>query len=436
MKKLFKSGLCLILLLTSVGWVDVSATKTNSNLEEKIELVLSDQDIILKHKEVFDPLSVVVSGTYDKLLLPIVDTSVFGAQNIVYIAQKGHQQVKITKTIYVLDGIGPVITGEDKLELRYDSDFDILSAYEVSDNIDESIELELIGDLNRSEAGEYSMTLKAVDSSKNETTKEIVIIVNEDPEVIALNERNEAYSALVTEASNLNSTLLADTSVSEVESMLNRVNQASSNESDYQAELVSLSNELSAKLVRVQDFYKETPAAPTTPSTPTAPTTPSTPTTPVTPTEPVVVEQTPSTDGAFNVTMTRYGMDCYGCVVTNGVAYTSHGIALQANAVLQPNGTWQNGITYNGRYIIAGNRNHVKCSLITIYDHPYEGMGIVQGQPIYGIMADNGAFGYNHLDLFVGTETNVNAVWIANSAAKPYAIITGFATFTGSGCSF
>lgn len=416
MKKLIKRG-WLVLMVLLVGWVNVQAQESQT-AANPVELQLIDAEITVAQNEKIDPMSLVVSGSFDQLYLPIINTAKPGPVQITFIAQRDQEKVKVSKTILVRDGIGPVIEGDAELELRFNSDFDIVEAYSVTDNLDKEVTLEVIGEIDRQKAGEYAVTLKAVDSSHNETNKEIKVTVLEDPEVVALKARNQEAKELVTSAQALNMELLANVSVQEVESMLTQVNNLKDLESDYQAELTTLSSELTAKLARAQEYHK--PVA--TPTTQTSST-------------PVATAPAP-TDGAFNITMTRFGMDCVGCVVTNGVAYTSHGIGLSATAVQQPNGTWQEGITYNGRYLVAGNRDRVKCTLLTIYNHPYEGMGIVQGQPIYAVIGDNGAFGYNHIDLFVGTETFVDRVWIANPSAQPYAIITGFGTFTGSGCAF
>lgn len=426
MKPFIKTIFLLLALSLLASWALVSA-QTNENVPQ-VELKLKSEEVKVSMNEKFDPFSLVVSGSYDALHLPIVNTSKTGEVQLTFIAEKDFETIKVTKNIFVMDGEGPVITGEDILELKYDSQYDILEAYTVSDNIDTDIELVVEGEIDRLTPGEYPVVIKAVDSSKNTTLKEVLVKVLEDPEALALEQRNEEYSTLVVEAQRVNDLYLSDTTVETIESILNQVNSAKGYESDYQAQLETLSQELASKLVRAQEFYAPEPVV----QEPTV----STPA-PVAPTPaPAPVQETSTTQDGLSVSMTRYGMDCYGCQVVDGVAHTSHGIALTANSVRQPNGVWQDGITYNGRFIVAGNRNHVKCTLVSIYDHPYEGMGIVQGQPIHAIMADNGAFGYNHIDLFVGTETNLNRVWVANASAQPYAVITGFATFTGSGCSF
>ena len=420
MKKLLKISVILCSLSLLAGWVNVKASEPSYEVHNA-ELELTKRQVSVKVNDTIDPHSLVVSGVYDSIEYPVIDTSEVGSKYLVYKVTKGRSQVTKVIEINVTDHEGPIIYGEAELELRFESEFDITTAYEAIDEIDGFVEVEIDGEIDRSTPGEYEIYIVAVDSSNNETRKEVTIIILEDPEVVARNERNQEYKGLVNEALNLNQALLANTSVTEIENMLYRVNQALNYDSDYDTELSSLSNELTAKLQRAQAFYEPVDViTPTTPNPTPAPT----------------PAPAPESSSQWNVTLTRYGMDCVGCRVVNGVAHTSHGIALTSNSVRQPDGTWQQGITYNGRYIFAGNSSHTKCTLLTLYDHPYEGMGITQGQPIYGIMADNGGFGYNHLDLFVGTETNLNAVYIANAGARPYAVITGFATFTGSGCSW
>lgn len=139
---------------------------------------------------------------------------------------------------------------------------------------------------------------------------------------------------------------------------------------------------------------------------------------------------------SFNARLTHYGMDCYGCNNYNGIGYTSTGIALSAHAIRQPDGSWQEGLTYNGRFIFASSSSHLRCTLITVYNHGYSGMEISPDEPIYGVIADVGALDYHHLDLFIGSEKGTIPVSVVDWETQPYFIITGYGKYTGSGCSF
>lgn len=144
----------------------------------------------------------------------------------------------------------------------------------------------------------------------------------------------------------------------------------------------------------------------------------------------------PKVISEYKPKFTRYGADCRGCTIRNGISYTASGVAVTKTAVKQPNGTWKDGITYGGRYIFAASRARAMCSLVTVYNHPYSGMGIKQGVPIKGIVLDRGVSNPNHLDLFVGSERNLNVVRVVASKNRGTAIITGIGIKTANGCRF
>lgn len=137
----------------------------------------------------------------------------------------------------------------------------------------------------------------------------------------------------------------------------------------------------------------------------------------------------------FSPRFTRYGADCAGCTrVGGGVAASASGIRVTTTSVQQSDGTWQEGITYDGRYLFATSSDIPMCTLITIEDHPYSGMGVNQSEPIHGIIGDRGV-GPNHLDFFVGSEKTLNKVRPVSNAT-PTVTITGFGEWTGRGCNF
>lgn len=109
--------------------------------------------------------------------------------------------------------------------------------------------------------------------------------------------------------------------------------------------------------------------------------------------------------------VTRYGYDCGGCSVrpVEDFSGTASGIKLGADRVLQPNGEWQQGYTYDGYHIVATSTAIPLFSILKISNHPFSGGGITAGQPFYAIVGDRGVGGSN-LDLFAGTETNLNAI--------------------------
>lgn len=104
---------------------------------------------------------------------------------------------------------------------------------------------------------------------------------------------------------------------------------------------------------------------------------------------------------------TTYGVDCVGCSgETTGSGGTATGIRLDVNlGVRQSNGSWQQGITYDGYYIVAADKNIPLGSIIEISDHGYSGAGLTPGVPFYAMVLDRGGGIYNnHLDLYAGSE--------------------------------
>ena len=103
--------------------------------------------------------------------------------------------------------------------------------------------------------------------------------------------------------------------------------------------------------------------------------------------------------------ITRYGYDCVGCKNSNGRGGTSAGIGVGDNEVRQRNGSWKEGITYEGYYIIASSKAIPMCSIVEISNHTISGKGIKPGVPFKAIVADRGsAIQESKTDLFVGSE--------------------------------
>ena len=107
---------------------------------------------------------------------------------------------------------------------------------------------------------------------------------------------------------------------------------------------------------------------------------------------------------------TRYGFDCYGCrIYEGGYSKSAGGIKFGDNIVQQSNGAWQEGLTYDGYYIVATSSNLPLHSIIKINKHPFSGSGITANQPFYAIVGDRGV-GHGVLDLFIGSEKNINRI--------------------------
>lgn len=125
---------------------------------------------------------------------------------------------------------------------------------------------------------------------------------------------------------------------------------------------------------------------------------------------PAVSEQSTGSGDTYSVSrITRYGVNCYGCNISaDGRGSTASGVGVGLDSVRQSDGTWQQGITYDGYYIVATSSDIPLFSIIEISDHTVSGMGIEPGVPFQAIVLDRGgAIQGSKIDLFVGTENNM-----------------------------
>lgn len=143
----------------------------------------------------------------------------------------------------------------------------------------------------------------------------------------------------------------------------------------------------------------------------------------------------PQVGATFSPRFTRYGADCVLCTHNgDGTSTAASGIRVGTTSVRQSDGTFKQGITYDGRYLFATSSHIPMCTLISIENHNYEGMGITQDEPILGFIGDRGV-GPNHLDLFAGSEHALNVVSVVNDNT-PIVTITGFGTWANGKCLF
>jgi len=133
-----------------------------------------------------------------------------------------------------------------------------------------------------------------------------------------------------------------------------------------------------------------------------------------------VETETTASGGEFNVQTTLYGVDCYGCNVReDGTGNTATGVMLNPSlGVMQSDGTWLSGLTYDGYYVIAMDASIPFYSIVEISNHGLSGMGFSPDQPIRCIVLDRGgAIQGNHIDLYIGSEANVNQISYNGSQA-------------------
>lgn len=201
MKRILKVTSLLGLTVVLGGWAfpltTVSADDKAKN--EPVVLELTQKEVKVLYKETFDPESIVVSGRFDTVSYPVVDTKQIGEQTITYVATKGLETIKVNKTIQVVDGDAPVLTGPDALFLRWDSDKVIADYYEAVDEVDPEVTIEVRNEPNRKEAGNYVVQVVAIDESGNETVKDVNIEVGQNlpPVIEGPNALNFKYNSKV-----------------------------------------------------------------------------------------------------------------------------------------------------------------------------------------------------------------------------------------------
>ncbi len=83
-------------------------------------------------------------------------------------------------TIKVVDKEAPLIFGASKFNLKLNQSFDLLKSIGYGDNYDRSIEINIKGTYDLTQIGTYNITVQAIDSSNNQTNKDITINVLEE----------------------------------------------------------------------------------------------------------------------------------------------------------------------------------------------------------------------------------------------------------------
>ncbi len=121
----------------------------------------------------------------------------------------------------------------------------------------------------------------------------------------------------------------------------------------------------------------------------------------------------------FYPRFTTFGYDCGACYINEqGFTQLASGIGAKENSIRQMDDSWEDGILYEGYYMIAMTTDMPVCSIVEISEHGFEGQGLEPGVPFRAIVADRGV-GANRIDLFVGSEKNLGVVRTVNKKAVP-----------------
>lgn len=177
----------LLISIVTGAWSIPAPVKTVRASEVDVEtqpaeLVLTKADIVIEHGSTFDASELVVSGSYDRVELPIVSTTQLGTQELTFKAVKDLSEIKVTKSVKVVDTVNPEwVETIETVTLEYGESFDVSHRFVATDNVDGEVEVHLDESaVDIYTAGEYVATATASDSSGNTITHEYVITVNEE----------------------------------------------------------------------------------------------------------------------------------------------------------------------------------------------------------------------------------------------------------------
>ena len=113
-----------------------------------------------------------VDGTVEVKISGVIDSGKVGEYKINYTtSDKSGNKASAVRKIKVVDTVAPIITlnGDSILSLEVGNKYEELGAV-AKDKVDGILPVTITGDLDVNKAGEYIITYKAVDSSKNEST--------------------------------------------------------------------------------------------------------------------------------------------------------------------------------------------------------------------------------------------------------------------------
>lgn len=182
-KNTLLKGVLLTMLLIG-GWaapVKNEKVITNSLNTEQLSLELVSDQMELGVDQVFDARDLILSGSYDDIEIPIIDTSTLGEKTITFTVKKGVSSLSKTVSVNVVDSQAPVITSGTRFYLEYGEKADVREYYKATDNTDGSVPIEVIGTYDSKKPGNYKIQLRATDSSGNTTARDITVIVKEKP---------------------------------------------------------------------------------------------------------------------------------------------------------------------------------------------------------------------------------------------------------------
>ena len=153
--------------------------------------LVGSSEVVLEVHEDYNELGIDYQGEDFEIVIDgQVRTSTIGEYKVTYYlrSSSGEESSKKTRTVTVIDSTSPVLEllGEDELTVEAGSDY-IEPGALVSDNYDQDLEFEVIGDVDTSVLGEQILTYFTIDQSGNESeqiNRVVTVVDTTAPELI------------------------------------------------------------------------------------------------------------------------------------------------------------------------------------------------------------------------------------------------------------
>lgn len=174
-KKILLIGIIvLVILVTTICLLVFGGKKSDLVLIKDLNVEINSEVTLLSFVDEVKNGSVI---SEDKK----IDTSKLGRQELAVEVKTGNKTKKYEFTINVVDTIKPEIDGRSEITTTVGKKIDLLEGVTVSDNSKEDIKVEIKGDYDFNKEGEYELEYYAKDSSGNEISQKIKLIVVSDP---------------------------------------------------------------------------------------------------------------------------------------------------------------------------------------------------------------------------------------------------------------
>lgn len=163
---------------TKVIIVDDVTPPEYVNLDDTYDLTINTNDF-LKNVQAIDLVWGDVTDRIEVTPGSDFDFHIEGFYDVVYTVSdlSGNELSKVIK-VHVYDNLPPVITAPEFINIKINEELDLLNEISVEDNVDTNLTYTLHkNNLDLTTVGSYLIDISTIDSSGNETTKQILIYV-------------------------------------------------------------------------------------------------------------------------------------------------------------------------------------------------------------------------------------------------------------------